>query len=134
MGVGRGGEWVKSPQVSPVSGGQPPGAVRPHRVLVVLEDFHHRTRFVPLRRVMILDHHGVTSTEWGEALGVFVPSGTAGYSALGQGALPEVEAVGPILVREVSGGNAGDEVPGRSPKEALGRRHTLGPLRYCSRA
>lgn len=124
--IGRGGERIKSPEVSSVPCREPSRAVGPYCVLVILQYFHDRARLVPLRWVtssLVLDHDCVTTTEWGQALGVFVPSGTAGDLASGQRTFTEVQSRCPVLVRAVSGRESGEEVSGGPSKEALCRGH-----------
>ena len=124
--IGRGGKRVKSPEVASVPCREPSRAVGPYCILVVLQHFHDRAGLVPLRWVassLILDHYCVTATEWGQALGVFVPSGTAGGLASRQRTFTEVQSRCPVLVRAVSGRESGEDVSGGPSKEALCRGH-----------
>ena len=93
---------------------------------MVLQHFNDRAGLVPLRWVtssLILDHDCVTATEWGQALGVFVPSGTAGGLASQQRTFTKVKSRCPVLVRAVSGRESGEYVSGGPSKEALCRGH-----------
>lgn len=120
--------WEVYKNVLPVTKGDTPGAINPHKILVKFPDFHYNTGFTSFQGMqprLVLDTDMIAYDKWQKPFSVFRPAFCTSHVAVSEGFLLSCEGLTPSVMRFVSARSYGNEVSNRATKDAH-RRGELG--------